>query len=223
MSVEAILFDMDGVLVDARDWHYEALNKALKLFGMEIGVDDHLATFDGLPTRRKLEILSRSRGLPAALHPFVNELKQNYTEEIVAVRCRPVFHIQYAVSRLRRDGYRIAVCSNSIRKTVQRMMELSALSPHLDFFLSNEDIAHAKPHPEIYETAMSRLGLPPGRCLIVEDNENGIRAARASGGHVMEVGGVEDVTYERMLAAIARANLSGTGQPDTNQINRAAP
>lgn len=206
MPVEAVLFDMDGVLVDARDWHYEALNKALKLFGMEIGIDDHLATFDGLPTRKKLEILSRSRGLPAALHGFLNDLKQRHTEEIIAVRCRPVFHIQYAVSRLKRDGYRIAVCSNSIRNSVRRMMELSALATHLDFYLSNEDIAHAKPHPEIYETAMNRLGLPPGHCLIVEDNENGIAAARASGGHVMEVGGVEDVTYDRILAAIAKAN-----------------
>lgn len=205
MPIEAILFDMDGVLVDARDWHYEALNKALKLFGMEIGADEHLATFDGLPTRRKLEILSRSRGLPAALHGFVNELKQGYTEEIMAVRCRPVFHIQYAVGRLRRDGYRIAVCSNSIRRTVLRMMELAALMPHLDFCLSNEDVAHPKPHPEIYEAAMNRLGLPPGRCLVVEDNENGIAAARASGAHVLEVAGVEDVTYDRIRAAVAAA------------------
>lgn len=211
MAVEAILFDMDGVLVDARDWHYEALNKALKLFGMEIGVDDHLASFDGLPTRRKLEILSRSRGLPAALHGFLNELKQRYTEEIIAVRCRPVFHIQYAVSRLRRDGYRLAVCSNSVRNSVQRMMDLSGLSPHLDFFLSNEDIAHSKPHPEIYDTAVARLGLSPDRCLIVEDNEHGIAAARAAGGHLMEVGGIEDVTYERLRAAIENAERHSSG------------
>ncbi|CAO3424190.1 HAD family hydrolase [Azospirillum doebereinerae] len=209
MAIEAILFDMDGVLVDARDWHYEALNKALRLFGMEIGVDDHLASFDGLPTRRKLEILSRSRGLPEALHGFLNELKQRHTEEIIAVRCRPVFHIQYAVSRLRRDGYRLAVCSNSVRNSVLRMMELSGLMPHLDFCLSNEDIARSKPHPEIYETAIGRLGLSPGRCLIVEDNEHGITAARAAGGHLMEVGGIEDVTYARIRAAIANADRKG--------------
>lgn len=209
MAIEVILFDMDGVLVDARDWHYEALNKALRLFGMEIGVDDHLASFDGLPTRRKLEILSRSRGLPEALHGFLNELKQRYTEEIIAVRCRPVFHIQYAVGRLRRDGYRLAVCSNSVRNSVRQMMELSGLMPHLEFFLSNEDIARSKPHPEIYETAIRRLASAPERCLIVEDNEHGIAAARAAGGHLMAVGGVEDVTYERIRAAIAAADRAG--------------
>lgn len=206
MAIEALLFDMDGVLVDAREWHYDALNRALKIFGFEISLDDHLSTFDGLSTRQKLQILSQSRGVPKELHEFLNELKQRYTEEIVAVRCKPIFHIQYALSRLRADGFKIAVCSNSVRNTVRRMMELSALTPYLDFFLSNEDTTRAKPHPQIYLDAMARFGLPPERCLIIEDNENGIRAARASGAFVMEVGGIDDVTYDRILAAISRSS-----------------
>ena len=55
MTIKAVLFDMDGVLIDARDWHYEALNKALAIFGMEINRYDHLVTYDGLPTKKKLE------------------------------------------------------------------------------------------------------------------------------------------------------------------------
>ena len=57
-KIKAVLFDMDGVLIDAKDWHYEALNKALGLFGMEINRYDHLNTFDGLPTKVKLQMLS---------------------------------------------------------------------------------------------------------------------------------------------------------------------
>lgn len=204
-EIKAILFDMDGVLVDARDWHYEALNRALAPFGMEIGRDEHLSTFDGLPTRRKLKTLSASRGLPEALHEFLNALKQRYTAQIVATSCRPDFHIQYALSSLHQDGYRIAVCSNAVRRTVDQMMEMAGLSDYLDLSLSNEDVKRAKPDPEIYTTAMARLGLAPGDCLIVEDNDNGIRAARASGGHVMEVSGVADVTYDRIRSSIELA------------------
>ncbi|WP_158498553.1 HAD hydrolase-like protein, partial [Zymomonas mobilis] len=80
--IKAILFDMDGVLIDARDWHYDALNRILALFGMPIDRDAHLATFDGLPTRRKLEILTASRALPSTLHNFFNEMKQVYTGEL---------------------------------------------------------------------------------------------------------------------------------------------
>lgn len=204
-AIKAILFDMDGVLIDARDWHYEALNRALGLFGMEIGPDEHRAVYDGLPTRRKLEMLSGARGLPVKLHEFINRLKQSYTTEMIYARCRPVFQHQYALSRLKQDGYRLAVCSNSIRETIRLMMERAALAPHLEFFLSNEDVTRAKPDPEIYQKAIERLGLPPSACLIVEDNDHGIRAARATGAHVMVVGSPTDVTLPRLTAAIAEA------------------
>lgn len=203
--IKAVLYDMDGVLIDAKDWHYEALNEALALFGMEIKRDEHLALYDGLPTRRKLEMLSASRQLPVRLHGFINEMKQRRTIELAYSRCRPFFPHQYALSRLQAEGYRQAACSNSIRNTVAVMLGQAALLPYFEFYLSNEDVAQAKPHPEIYLTAMQRMGLSPQECLIVEDNEHGIRAAKASGAHVMEVGDVYDVTYDRIRRHIARA------------------
>lgn len=201
-KIEAVIFDMDGVLIDAKDWHYEALNRALGLFGMEISRYDHLVTYDGLPTRKKLEMLSLERGLPAALHEFLNDLKQTYTMELVATRCRPTFHHQYALSRLRSLGYRIAVCSNSVRSTIELMMQKASLAEYLDFFLSNQDVVQGKPSPEIYLRAIDRLCLSPSQCLIVEDNPNGIAAAKASGAHVMEVATVDDVSLENILSRI---------------------
>lgn len=197
-QIKAIIFDMDGVLVDAKDWHYHALNKALSLFGMPISRQDHLCTYDGLPTRKKLEILSAERGLPQKLHPFISELKQKYTLEIVFSECKPVFYHHYALAHLKKSGYKIAVCSNSIRKTVEIMMEKSGLDDYLDFFLSNEDVENPKPHPEIYQKAIQQLGLKPTECLIIEDNINGIKAARASGAHIMEVASVDDVNLENI-------------------------
>lgn len=89
--IKAVLFDMDGVLIDAKDWHYDALNRALSLFGMPIERDAHLSTYDGLPTKRKLEILSKTRRLPKRLHPFINSLKQDFTAEIAYSKCKPNF------------------------------------------------------------------------------------------------------------------------------------
>jgi beta-phosphoglucomutase len=205
MKIKAILFDMDGVLIDAKDWHYESLNDALRLFGMEINYEEHLAIYDGLPTRKKLQILSRTRGLPEKLHEFINQYKQMRTIELVYTRCRPVFQHQYALSRLKSEGYAIAVCSNSIRSTVGAMMERAALDEYLNFYLSNEDVTKSKPDPEIYIAAAERLQLKPEECLIVEDNEHGIQAAIASGGHLLEVATVFDVTYDRIRRQITRA------------------
>jgi len=204
--IKAVLFDMDGVLIDAKDWHYEALNRALDLFGMAIDRDSHLATYDGLPTRRKLELLTKTRGFPVGLHAFVNRLKQSYTQEITYARCRPVFYHRDALMRLKRDGLKLAVCSNSIGATVQLMMQLSGLDPYLDLQLSNEDVSRAKPDPEIYTLAMKRLGLEPSEVLILEDNDHGIQAARASGGHLLTVGQTQDVTYSRIREAIDAAD-----------------
>lgn len=192
-KIKSILFDMDGVLIDAKDWHYEALNRALAIFGMEISRYDHLVTYDGLPTKKKLEMLSKERGLPRDLHSFLNDLKQQYTFELIHQKCKPVFKHQYALSKLKQEGYKIAVCSNSIRKTIELMMEKADLTPYLDLIVSNQDVKNGKPNPEIYQKAMSHFGLRPEECLILEDNQHGIEAAIASGGHLLKVETVNDV------------------------------
>lgn len=201
-QIKAVIFDMDGVLIEAKDWHYDALNRALRLFGYEISRYDHLVTYDGLPTAKKLEMLSMEKGLPVGLHRFINELKQQYTMDIVHVSCSPRFFHEYALSKLRSQGYRLVVASNSIRNTVQLMMEKSGLLPYLEFFLSNQDVKKAKPDPEIYTTAVSRLGLAPEETMVVEDNHNGIQAASAAGTNVMKVETVYDVNYENILQHI---------------------
>lgn len=204
--IEAVLFDMDGVLIEAKDWHYEALNRALSLFGLAIDRDAHLATFDGLPTRKKLEILSKTRNLPTALHTFINDLKQDETVQITYASCKPVFHHRFALAELKKDGLRLGVCSNSIRQTIDLMMDLSGLAPFLDLTISNEDVARPKPDPEMYTAAIKKLGLSASQVLILEDNDHGIAAARASGAHVLVVGTTHDVTYSNIRSTIDSIN-----------------
>jgi beta-phosphoglucomutase len=203
--IQAVLFDLDGVLVDATEWHYEALNRALGLFGFDITRYEHLSTYNGLPTRRKLEMLSVEKGLPAPLHGMLNRLKQVYTRDEILTRCRPVFEKEYMLHRLRREGYRLACCSNSIRETLALMIRQSGLEPCFEFLMSNEDVTTPKPHPEVYQTAMARLGLPPQAVVIVEDAPHGLEAARRSGAHVCQVNGFPEVDYVRVRAAIDRA------------------
>jgi beta-phosphoglucomutase-like phosphatase (HAD superfamily) len=207
MKIKAVLFDMDGVLIEAKDWHYDALNKALDLFGINISREDHLSTFDGLPTLKKLEYLSVHRGLPKELHGFINQLKQKYTMDIVYTGCNPVFIHQYALSKLHSLGYKTAVCSNSVRNSVEVMMNLAGLDQYLDLLISNEDVSNGKPDPEMYIKAINAFELNPKECLIIEDNENGIKAARASGGNLLVVKEVTDVTYSNIINRINELEL----------------
>lgn len=203
-KIKAVIFDMDGVLIDAKEWHYESLNKALRLFGYEISRYEHLVTYDGLPTASKLNMMSLEKNLPKGLHKYINALKQQYTMEEIFLHCRPMFIHEYALSTLKSQGYRLAVASNSIRASVEIMMKKSNLEKYLDFYLSNEDVRKAKPDPEIYQTAIEKLGLLPKECLVVEDNKNGIQSATAAGAHVLKVKNVYDVNYDNIYNTIRR-------------------
>ena len=202
MSIDAIIFDMDGVLIDAREWHYESLNKALDYFGVVIDRDEHLNAFDGLPTKIKLDMLSKQGRLPEKVHTLINKLKQKFTYEFIVRDCVPRFEHEYALSRLKRDGYKIGLASNSIKYSVDLMMVRSNLHEYFDIILSADDVVNPKPHPEIYLTAQKRLDIIPGRCLVVEDNPNGVAAATASGAHVLVVKNPDDVSYKNILNKI---------------------
>lgn len=201
-KIKAVLFDMDGVLIEAKDWHYEALNKALGLFGYEITRAEHLSSYDGLPTKVKLKKLTLEKGLPVELHNFINEMKQQYTVGIIQNQCRPRFNHEYCLAKLRANGFQVACCSNSIRMTIEMMMSYAKLDQYLNLIMSNQDVKNAKPDPEIYSTAMKKLNLDPSECLIVEDNENGIKAALASGGHLMAVKTVDEVSWDNVMSTI---------------------
>jgi HAD superfamily hydrolase (TIGR01509 family) len=206
LKIKAILFDLDGVLVDATDWHYEALNRALGLFGYTIARYEHLTTYNGLPTRKKLEMLSVEKGFPRGLHTLVNRIKQKYTREEILRSCTPVFEKEFMVHQLKRDGFKLAVCSNSIRESVEMMLRASGLWELFDCVLSNEDVAKPKPDPEMYTTACQRLGIRAEEALIVEDAPHGVEAARRSGSSLCQVAGFNEVDYARV-----KRSLEGAG------------
>ena len=201
-EIHAVVFDMDGVLIDAREWHYQALNRALEYFGESIARDEHLNVFDGLPTHTKLNRLSEQGRLPQSLHSLVNSLKQKFTYEFIVRDCSPVFEHEFALSRLKSAGYKLGLASNSIRDTVELMMHRSHLHGFFDVILSTADVTNAKPDPEIYIAAQDKLGVEARNCLVVEDNANGIAAAKASGAHVLIVDSPNSVNYSNIINKI---------------------
>lgn len=194
----AVIFDLDGVLVDATEWHFDALNRALKLFGYQISRYEHLAEYNGLPTRTKLEMLSVEKGLPKVLHGLIGRVKQAYTREEILRHCWPSFDKEYMLSRLKREGHRLAVCTNAVRESADLMLERTGLKQYFEFVISNEDVSRPKPDPEIYLAALDRLGISPRNAIIVEDAPHGIEAARRSGANVLEVASFVDVDYWRL-------------------------
>lgn len=204
--IRAIIFDMDGVLVDAKTWHYDALNLALRDFGYHISAQEHELDYDGLPTAVKLHKLSDKRGLPKNTHTEINTLKQKYTLQIFKERVVPQRHIEETLSRLVKEGYRLGIASNSIRDTVLAFLEASQYGPYFSVVLSNTDVREPKPSPEIYQKACNLIGESNEACLVIEDNHNGILAATRAGTHVMPVTSSADIVYDKIKNTIDRIN-----------------
>jgi len=191
---KAVVFDMDGVLVDAREWHFEALNFALSYFGASISYDEHLARFDGLPTRVKLDMLSQDGRIPRRLHGLIESVKQRETQRLISVMCQPTFEHQALLQGLKAGGKLVGLASNSIEETIRFMMSRCQLIDYFDLIAHNKSVERPKPHPDIYLYAFNALGVGPEEAIVVEDNPNGIAAARASGARVMEVDSPSDLT-----------------------------
>ena len=195
--IKLIIFDLDGVLVEAKALHFDALNKAL---GDEYAInwDEHLSIYDGLKTNQKLEMLTKEKGLPASKHEAIWEAKQYWTlKELKGLK--PNQTLQSVMSALVEDGYKLAVCSNSIRKTVLTVLSKLGIIEFMDLIISNEDVKNSKPHPEMYWKAISLMSCLPEQTLIVEDSPYGLLAASRSKSHILRVANPKEVTYTNIL------------------------
>ena len=207
MKVKLIIFDLDGVLVEAKNIHYDALNEALGNYA--ITWEEHLSIYDGLKTNQKLEMLTKKNGLPIELHKEIWEAKQSITLQKLK-ELKPNQTLQSIMNALVEDGYKIAVCSNSIRKTVLTVLSKLGIMEFMDYIISNEDVQNSKPHPEMYWRAISKMGCLPEETLIVEDSPYGLLAASRSNAHVLRVKNPKEVTYTNIFKKLTEIEMGVT-------------
>jgi len=206
--IKLIIFDLDGVLMDAKEIHYETLNRALAKIDEKyvINREEHLSTYDGLPTLDKLAKLTTEKGLPHSHHSDIYSNKQAFTSEVIKDVIKEDIRLKNVLKRLKEDGYTIYVASNSIRETVKLGLYKTGLIEYVDYYMSNNDVTKSKPHPEIYLKCMVHAGVKPSETLIVEDSFHGREAATASGGILCPVDYLTDVTYERLNDCITKGS-----------------
>ena len=204
--IKLVLFDLDGVLIDAKKLHYDALNLALgKTYS--ISEEEHTNIYDGRKTREKLDMLTKQKGLPAELHDQIYEKKQNLTIRLIS-DLKPIPEIVKLFKELEWQGYKIGVCSNSIRRTVLTALAKTELMEYCSLTLSNEDVKNSKPHPEMYWKAMSMMGALPEETLIVEDSPPGLLSAQRSRANYVRVDNPYDVTCRKIFANLKGKQLN---------------
>jgi HAD superfamily hydrolase (TIGR01509 family) len=190
-----LIFDLDGVLVDTKDIHYNSLNAALRTCNYpNINHDEHLARFDGKSTNEKLRMLVEEDRINPTDVAQIAQRKKEFTQSSILMHIKQNGTMISDFVLLRAQDCKIAVASNAIRETVVACLERLGIINYVDYFVSNEDVKYHKPHPEIYWNCMTRFGATPANTLIVEDSAVGREAALASGAHVLMV----DSSYHSM-------------------------
>lgn len=207
-NIKLIISDWDGCLADCKNIHFLALNKALATINEKYVItrEEHLSTYDGLPTNSKLEKLHIDKGFPLDLKETINRLKQKFTIELIKSDMVVDERLRNVLKQLKDENYKFYVASNSIRETLQLMLCKTGLIEYTDYFLSNNDIDYPKPHPQMYMQAMVHAGVKPSETLIIEDSIHGREAAIASGANLMPVDSPNDVTYENIKKYINKTS-----------------
>ena len=195
-----VIFDLDGVLIDSKDYHFDALNSALEKVGEQyvISRQEHVSIYDGLPTRPKLELLTKNKGLPVEYYDQIWRDKQEETLRIFDEQVRKDYELMGYFQQLKDQGYSIAVASNSIRNTVKIILLRLGVLEFIDLYISNEDVYRNKPFPEMYWKCMIRLGALPRDTVIIEDSHIGRQGAIDSKCHLVAVNDRKDLNQSKI-------------------------
>lgn len=205
-QIKAIIFDLDGVLVDACEWHYQAFNLALSSLGKKpISEADHLAHFNGKPSKEKIAILIERGSILPEEGTQIWLHKQTYTRKAIEMYAFPDMNKIHMLSSLREDGFGLACVTNSIYETAELMLRKTGCWSYLDTVISNQSTSKNKPHPDPYLYAMQLLNVTPNEALILEDAPVGINSATASGAHV-QITHYNQLNYDIVMNYVRKIN-----------------
>ena len=206
--ITSIIFDLDGVLVDTKKIHFLALNKALKKYeNFNINYSEHLKTYDGLPTKKKLRLLIAKGAVKKKNQKKIIKLKNTVTNQLLKKNI--VFSKKtYQIFSHLANNYNIAIATNAIKSTLDVCIKKLRIGKFIKFKISNEGVKNPKPHPEIYLRCLINLNAKPTETLILEDSHYGRIAAQESGCKLYPVKKLSDVSLKEINNHIISGNRS---------------
>ena len=207
--IKHLIFDLDGVLIDSRELHYEAFNKALEEIDSKYTItrEEHLSTYDGKSTKTKLDILTKTKQLPKSDHDTVWKLKQKYTKHFLEYT-KENLELKRIFSHLKDNSIKISVASNAVRETIITSLHKLGILNYCDYILSNEDVFLGKPNAEIYLRCMINTKTNPDETIIVEDSHTGRKGALRSGATLCPVKDPSDTSYDYITNFIKNTDLN---------------
>src|SRR4051812_21402292 len=180
MTPKAVLWDLDGTLVDSEEYHWLSWRDAMRAEGIELGYDRFLASFG----QRNDRILGTWLGGDADPERVrrIGDWKEAEYRRLAGERgLTPLPGAREWLERLRAAGWKQAIASSAPRLNVETMLHVLQLDALLDAIVSAEDVTRGKPEPDVFLAAAAKLAVPPSHCIVVEDAAAGVEAGRRAG------------------------------------------
>lgn len=179
MTVRAILWDLDGVIVNSMEFHYQAYREVLAPRGKDLSREEYLRALIGL---RNYVILRRVLGeLSDDEVTALAEQKEKAFRRLIAGNVQALPGAERLVRRAKEAGLLQAIVSSTPRANIEVMLQSLALWDRFEVIVGEEDATRGKPDPEGFLIAAQRLGAPPEECVVIEDAPEGIAAGKAAG------------------------------------------
>ncbi|MDD5945144.1 MAG: HAD family phosphatase [Clostridia bacterium] len=177
--MKAFIFDMDGVLVDSQPYHFKADIDTMAEYGI-IRDEKFYEAFAGTVTRDRMTTLKKMFSLDASVEEMTKRREQMILDVIADENIEPVSGIPQLLSHIKEKGLKTAVASSSSYELINMVLEKLDIAKYFDSLTSGSDVKRGKPAPDVFLLAAERLGVSPDECIVVEDSENGVKAAKAA-------------------------------------------
>jgi HAD superfamily hydrolase (TIGR01509 family) len=174
----AVIFDMDGVLIDSVLFHWQAMNQVLGKYNIHID-DDQLHNFIGQSVVLQLQQISEKFHTPLDITQIVEELKPIKDELQKGIQ--PKEGVEQLLQLLHDNSVPIAIGTSSTTEDTKRKLTDAGILHNFETLVTHDDVVNHKPNPAVYLAAAENLNIPPSQCVVIEDAPSGIQAAKRAG------------------------------------------
>ena len=178
-KIKAVIFDMDGVIIDSEEYHRQTTRNTMKQFGVEMGQDE-MAKFAGGGVLDMLKKVQKKYEFEADIAKVAVD-KADYFMELIENQEIEIPGVRELITALKNKGYKVALATSNFRRVAEHILLKLNMNETFDRIVCAEDIENFKPHPQIFLLAAERMNLKPENCMVIEDSEKGVNAAKSAG------------------------------------------
>lgn len=181
--LKAVIFDMDGVIIDSEPIHKKVEKRIFKKLGVNISEEEH-NSYIGMTSKGMWNEIKVRHNFQKSfsVEELIEMEVKNYIELLQSSRnIDPINGVVEFIDELHKNHIKLAIASSAVRKSIETVVKMFELEKYFEIRISGEDIKKGKPAPDIFLMAARNLGVKPKDCIVVEDSKNGVYAAKEAG------------------------------------------